>query len=516
MVSIECIAPENVAFDETMSAKEAREALASTVRRAKELKIPTVILFEGWGASGKGYMIEKLISELDPRGFKVYSIGGATADERRYPMLRRFWTKLPSYGNISIFDRSWYREVSISRVEDGLPHKTVELYYDEIREFERQLADDGYIIIKFFLNISKEEQRERFEALESSAATKWRVTDDDHRRHKNYAKYYEAFAEMIDRTNRIFAPWHVLDASDKKLTARTVVEIVNRTLTAAIDEKLAKKGDEDWSRKDDAIDYELAERTHANPIPADVRVDMAIDPLPIPPLDSYDLSRIVTDEEYKVRLKELQNELFKLHNKLYMKKRPLIIVFEGWDAAGKGGSIKRLTSGLDPRGFEVIPVAAPTPTELSYQYLWRFWNTIPKTGHIGIYDRSWYGRVMVERLEGFAKRREWVRAFDEMNHFERSLVRSGAIVVKFWLHIDDDEQLRRFTERQNTPEKQWKITDEDWRNRDKRLGYHISVDQMLSLTNTPYAPWYVVESNNKKYARLKVLECIISEIKKNL
>ena len=195
---------------------------------------------------------------------------------------------------------------------------------------------------------------------------------------------------------------------------------------------------------------------------------------------------------------------------------PLVIVFEGWDAAGKGGAIKRLTSGLDPRGYEVVPVSAPTPTELSYQYLRRFWMTLPKTGHIGIYDRSWYGRVMVERLEGFAKQREWTRAYDEMNKFERTLVRSGAIVVKFWLHIDDDEQLRRFTERMNDPDKQWKITDEDWRNRDKNLAYHIAVDQMLELTNTEYAPWYVIEANSKKYARLAVLSAVIKEIKSRM
>ena len=516
MIESKLLRPEIVMENELLDKKELREDLAKTFRIAKELKIPTVILFEGWGASGKGYMINKLISELDPRGFKVFSIKDATEEERRYPMLRRFWEKLPSNGKVSIFDRSWYREVSISRVEEEIPKKTIDLYFNDILEFERQLSDDGCVIIKFFLQISKKEQGARFEKLEETDATSWRVTKDDHRRHKMYKEYYKAFSEMIERTDSDFAPWRVLDASDMKLTANAVCKIVNDVVKTAIEQRKAQNDDAEWNKKDDGIDYALASDTHQCPILPSVRRDAAIEPVKIKKLDEYDLTLDVGEDEYKTRLKQLQNELFELHNKLYSKKVPLVIVFEGWDAAGKGGAIKRLTSGLDPRGYEVVPVSAPTPTELSYQYLRRFWMTLPKTGHIGIYDRSWYGRVMVERLEGFAKQREWTRAYDEMNKFERTLVRSGAIVVKFWLHIDDDEQLRRFTERMNDPDKQWKITDEDWRNRDKNLAYHIAVDQMLELTNTEYAPWYVIEANSKKYARLAVLSAVIKEIKSRM
>lgn len=504
----------NPAINADTPVEELRERLASTVRRAKELKIPTIILFEGWGASGKGYMIEKLIRELDPRGFKVYSIGAANEEERRYPWLRRFFMKIPSNGNISIFDRSWYREVSIGRVEEGITGKELSARFDEIAEFERQLTDGGYLIIKFFLHIDKDEQKRRFEKLESEKATEWRVTERDHSRHKKYDKYLEAFSEMIERTDKPDAPWHVLGAAEKKKTAAKVIALTLERLEAAIAAKEAET--EEAKRKWDGIDYELAEKSHKCPLIPEIRRDPELEPSPIAPLDEYDLTKKYPEELYKQRLDALQDELFLLHNKLYTKKRPLIIVFEGWDAAGKGGAIKRLTSGLDPRGFEVIPVAAPTPTELSYHYLWRFWQTLPRTGHIGIYDRSWYGRVMVERLEGFAKLREWTMAFDEMNHFEKALHRSGAIIVKFWLHIDDDEQLRRFTERQNNPEKQWKITAEDWRNRDKRLGYHIAVDQMLKLTNTDYAPWFVIEGNDKKYARIKVLEKVIETVKREL
>lgn len=495
------------------SKKELREELARAVRKTRELKIPVIMLFEGWGASGKGYMIEKLISELDPRGFKVHSVKEPMGEELRYPMLHRFWEKLPSAGNLSIFDRSWYREVSISRVENKISANKLEKNYRDISEFERQLCDDGCIIIKIFLQISKKEQARRFEALEASPNTSWRVSDEDHKRHKKFDQYKTAFAEMIERTDSDAAPWYILDAEDRGETAHAVCKILLDRLESAAALKRASGGN---VKKSDAIDYALAEASHSSPMPAGVRRSPDIIPLPIKKLDEYDLSLTIAEDEYKKRLKLLQDELFALHNKLYKKKTPLIIAFEGFDAAGKGGAIKRLTAGLDPRGYEVVPISAPTPTELSYQYMRRFWTALPKSGHIGIFDRSWYGRVMVERLEGFASYGEWTRAYDEINKFERTLVDSGAIMMKFWLQIDEDEQLRRFNARMNDPDKQWKITDEDWRNRDKRLGYHIAVDQMLELTNTEWAPWFVIEANNKKYARIKVLETTVARIRERI
>ena len=236
----------------------------------------------------------------------------------------------------------------------------------------------------------------------------------------------------------------------------------------------------------------------------------------MPRLRDIDLKHEVADEQYRAELKDAQQRLGELHNRLYQKKMPVVLGFEGWDAAGKGGAIKRLTRALDPRGFEVVPTAAPSPVELNHQYLWRFWRALPKDGHITIFDRTWYGRVMVERIEGFARPDQWLRAYTEINQFERSLTEWGAVVLKFWLHIDPDEQLRRFTDRQQTPEKQWKITDEDWRNRDKWPQYEEAVDQMLSLTSSVDAPWIIVESNDKRYARLKVLESVITALEERL
>ena len=212
----------------------------------------------------------------------------------------------------------------------------------------------------------------------------------------------------------------------------------------------------------------------------------------------------------------MQNRLSHLHNQLYKKKIPVVIVYEGWDAAGKGGNIKRLTAALDPRGYEVIPIASPKPFEKDRHFLWRFWTRLPKTGHIAIFDRSWYGRVMVERLEGFCSENDWQRAYNEINEFEKELADWGAVVIKFWVQIDKDTQLARFTERQNTPGKQWKITDEDWRNREKWDLYEGAVDEMLHKTSTTYPPWYILESTDKRYARIKALKIVIEQLEKAL
>ena len=233
-------------------------------------------------------------------------------------------------------------------------------------------------------------------------------------------------------------------------------------------------------------------------------------------LSEIPLDKSLTDEEYKAELDRLQKRLGELHNELYKKRVPVVIAYEGWDAAGKGGNIKRIAAALDPRGYEVHPIASPEPAEKARHYLWRFWNRLPKDGHIAIFDRTWYGRVMVERLEGFCSENDWQRAYNEINEFEKELDDWGAVVVKFWVQIDKDTQLARFTDRQNTPEKQWKITDEDWRNREKWDLYEDAINEMIEKTNTTYAPWTVLESNDKKYARIKALKTVIKAIEKRL
>lgn len=304
-----------------------------------------------------------------------------------------------------------------------------------------------------------------------------------------YAEYSRAFLDMIFRTDREYAPWIQIDAKSKKQASYEVCSHVESALEAALN------------------------RQKSTSAPC-IRTDDDIKTLPTGQLNSYNLSVGIDDEDYKTALKTAQARLFELHNMMYQRRIPLIVVYEGWDAAGKGGNIKRLTDGLDPRGYEVIPVAAPTPPELYRHYLWRFWNSLPKNGHIAIYDRSWYGRVMVERVEKFCNDEQWKRAFDEINHFELNLCDWGAVIIKLWLHIDRDEQLVRFNERQNSDDKRWKITDEDWRNRSKWDLYETAVDDMLRYTNTENAPWVVIESNDKKFARVKAINAVITQTEK--
>lgn len=235
--------------------------------------------------------------------------------------------------------------------------------------------------------------------------------------------------------------------------------------------------------------------------------------MPMPKLSEVALNRTLDENEYRRRLKERQNQLRELHSELYLKKIPVILAFEGWDAAGKGGTIRRVAKALDPRGYQVIPIAAPTPDEAARHYLWRFWKHLPRDGHVAVFDRTWYGRVLVERVEGFCTESDWRRAYREINEFERELSDWGAVVLKFWLQIDKDEQLLRFQARQNDPEKSWKITDEDWRNRSKWEQYEVCVNDMLRYTSTRFAPWHIIESQNKMFGRVQTLDLIVSAIR---
>lgn len=472
--------------------KKLEKELETLPQRIKEAKIPVIILFEGWGAAGKGSIISELILNFDPRGFKVYSTTNPTEEERRHPPMWRHWKNLPEQGLMSILDRSWYQDVSVARVEEDLPDAENLHRMNSINTFERQLTDNGYLILKFFLHISQKEQKARFDKLEEDKNTAWRVNERDRWRNKHYNLYYRTLDEMLEYTNTPNAPWHVVCSNDSQAALLSIYRTVLDSVQDAIEMK--KQG---------------ISISAAKGIPAPKPFNLVHTPL----LSEITLEdKTITDEKYKRELAKLQKKLKALHYKLYRRKLPVIVAYEGWDAAGKGGNIKRISAALDPRGYEVIPIAAPTKPELNRHYLWRFWTKIPKTGHIAIFDRTWYGRVMVERIEGFCTEEDWKRAYQEMNEFERELTDWGAVVVKFWIHIDQDEQLRRFTDRQNTPEKQWKITEEDWRNREKWPQYEVAVNDMLQKTSTEFAPWHIIESQDKKYARIKTLKILIKAI----
>lgn len=463
-------------------------------RECKRLQIPVMIVFEGWGAAGKGTLINRLIQPMDPRGFKVYTIGQASEEEYMRPFLWRFWTKTPAKGRIHIFDRSWYQRVIYDRIDQGLDRDQLRNAYNEIVFFEENLTLDNHLIIKLFLHISKKEQKKRFKKLESSPETKWRVTERDWRHNEQYDDYLHSYEEMIEKTDTEFAPWTIIEAEDREYAEVKILSTVVTAMKNKLAEAEAKKAAAD----------------------ADNEVSIVRSPYKTTVLESVDLGKTLSKEEYKKRIKALQERISKLHSEIYKRRIPVILAFEGWDAAGKGGAIKRLTEKLDPRGYEVIPTASPNDIEKAHHYLWRFWNAVPKAGHIAIFDRTWYGRVMVERIEGFCTQDEWQRAYKEINEMEAQFASFGAVVLKFWLHIDKDEQERRFKERMEIPEKQWKITEEDWRNREKWDQYEEAVDEMIVRTSTSYAPWIIVEGNSKYYARVKVLESVVRALEERL
>ena len=468
--------------------EEVREKLTTQQTKMKEHKIPVLVLVEGWGTAGKGSVIGEVIQNIDPRFFKVATFDKPTDEEKRKPFLCRYFTKIPEAGKFMFFDSGWMDEVTGAELHNKLKSKEYEQRIDSIRRFERQLTDNGYVVLKFFCHISQKEQKKRIEALESDVDTRWRVSDNDKWQNKHYDKCLEVFDKYMEATNAPSAPWYIIESKSKKWAELQVLE----TLTQGIDVALQNQS--------------LAVPLLQNPFPL----------VKMPKLSEIPLNMMADEETYKEELDALQERLGELHNRLYRKKVPVVILYEGWDAAGKGGNIKRVTSALDPRGYEVHPIASPEPHEKARHYLWRFWTRLPKDGHIAIFDRSWYGRVMVERIEGFCSENDWKRAYHEMNEFEKELHDWGAVIIKFWVQIDKDTQLSRFNDRQNTPEKQWKITEEDWRNREKWDEYEVAVDEMIQKTSTAYAPWHILESVDKKYARLKALKIIIEELEKVL
>jgi len=460
--------------------------LGALQRGAFQAGVPVVILFEGFDAAGKGNAISSLLRALDPRGFRVWVTKPRTEDEALRPFLWRFWNRIPARGRFAIFDGAWYMEPAEALAGGKPDRESVARRLADIRSFERQLADDGALVIKFFLHISKKEQKKRFERLSADPATAWRVTKEDRRRHRNYARYLAAAEELLKESDDPWAKWTPVAANDRRHTALTVLRTVAGALEGRLAAGAAAAGKAQIPREKASV------------------------------LKSLNMKRSIARGEYDASLERKQKTLRRLEHRIFMERIPVVIVFEGWDAAGKGGCIKRLTRRLDPRGYEVAPFSAPTPEEKSRHYLWRFWREMPKAGHITIFDRSWYGRVLVERVEGFCSRDEWTRAYREIVEMEQSLADAGAVILKFWLHISQAEQLRRFRDREGTPDKRWKITEEDWRNRRRRREYESAVEDMVRLTGAPHAPWTIVEADSKLYARIKVLDATIAAIGRRL
>lgn len=468
--------------------EEVRKRLADIQIQVKEKKLPVLVVLEGWDAAGKGSVLGKVIKDLDPRFFDVRTMDKPSEDELRRPFLYKYFAQLPEAGKFMFLEGGWMDELNTALLRGKISEAEYERRCRSVECFERQLTDNGYLLVKFFFHISKKEQRKRMDILLEDKNTSWRVSDKDRWQNKNYDKCLELFDSFMQRSEESAAPWNIIDAKHQKWAQLELMSV----LLEKIDERLE-------SGVKEAVIPENVFKLKSMPMLSEIELNQDMDVM-----------------EYRKELAKCQKKLAKLHNELYRKKIPVIIAYEGWDAAGKGGNIKRIAGALDPRGYDVHPIASPEPHEKSRHYLWRFWTRLPKTGHIAIFDRTWYGRVMVERLEGFCSQNDWQRAYNEINEFERELKDWGAVIIKFWVQIDKDTQLARFRDRENTPEKRWKITDEDWRNREKWDQYEDAINEMIQKTSTDFAPWHILESNNKYYARIKALKIVIREIEKAL
>ena len=464
------------------------ERLGLVQRLAREAKKPIIIVFEGWRGARRSAIINTMMQQMDARGFDVYSTVRMNEEEHKQPFFTFFWQHLPALGNIAVYHRSWYYMKTASEVncKEGNANCCQNISYDHINTFEKMLTDDNYIILKYFLHLSPEQQKENIAKNAKTLGKAWREVSPAIDESDKYEEYLERYEKMLEATDKVNAPWHLISADDRRSAEIEIITSIVETVEKAIN----------------------------TPVTAAAAV--------IRPNNKYDVlgkinaTQELSKEDYKKELDKYQKRLKLLQIEMFKAQIPTVICFEGWDAAGKGGAIRRLTAALDPLGFSVHPVSAPNVVERQFHYLWRFWVHLPEPGNIAIFDRTWYGRVMVERIEGFAKDYEWQRAYDEIKDMEQQWAEHGFAIAKFWLQIDKEEQLRRFNDRQNDPMKQWKITDEDWRNRDKWEAYEEAVNEMLVRTDTSYAPWTVVEGNNKYYARLKVLKTVVELFEKKL
>jgi AMP-polyphosphate phosphotransferase len=468
------------------------ELLEAQFRLGQQKRSALVLLISGVRGAGKGETVNLLNAWMDPRHILTHAFDNPSDEEVERPPMWRYWRKLPPKGQIGMLFGSWYTAPIIDRVFKRSKAATLLHAIDEINAFEKMLTEEGVQVLKFWFHLGKDQQRKRLKSLEADPNTRWRVTERDWAFFKHYDRFRQISEDVLRATSTGCAPWTVVEGENPEY--RSIV--VGRTLLAAMRKCLDQP-------------EETAARTSA-PSP----ILRPVDDLCI--LDRIDLTAAVAKPAYEKRIAKLQAELSLLTRDPRFASHNVVCVFEGMDAAGKGGAIRRLTAALDARLYETIPIAAPSDEERAQPYLWRFWRHLPRKGRYTIYDRSWYGRVLVERVEGFCPEAAWRRAYSEINQFEQQLTSQGTIVVKFWLQISQDEQLRRFEEREKTRFKQFKITAEDWRNREKWDDYEAAASDMIERTSTHNAPWTLVAANDKYHARIKVLETVVSAVKSRL
>lgn len=467
-----------------------REQLLEIQKKLAGSKCSAIVIIAGVEGAGKTEVVNQLLEWLDARGVEIHALDKPTDEEAERPYMWRFWRLIPPKGRMSIFLGSWYTKPIVDRTFREIGNSKFQDYLEEICSFENMITKEGIILIKLWLHIKKDILIKRMKKIEKDPLQSWRISKREWNFIKEYNKFRKVSETALGKTNTKESPWFVIESEDFRFRNFTVAKTIIERLKDGIESKVKEK---------------LPTLKAAKFEPPAENI-----------LKKLDYNKKIEEKEYEKKLTILQSELFKIIQKMQKKDKSLILVFEGPDAAGKGGTIRRITQALNAKDYRVISVAAPTDEEKARPYLWRFWRHLPRKDKITIYDRSWYGRVLVEKIEGFCTQDEWKRAYSEINQFEKELSDFGILIFKFYLSITPEEQLKRFKERQTTPYKQYKITEEDWRNRAKFYSYEACAVEMMEKTSMPYAPWFVIPANDKNFTRIEVITQIIKGIKRNL
>lgn len=467
-----------------------RVELLTAQYELRKADFQVIVLVAGDDRPGCNELINVLNEWLDTRFLETNTFGEPTDEEQERPKFWRYWRVLPPDGRIGVFTRAWVTQAVRARVLGGSSKSRFERELDHIRSFEQTLSVEGVLLLKLWLHLPKSELKQRLKRAKKRKVGKWwRFGKDELQIYRRYNRGIRIVEQALRETSDGGAPWHIIESTDARYRNLTV----GRMLLDAIRRRMSEPPQDESGRGPD----EPIEDSHTI-------------------LDTVDLSVSLAKTDYEKQLVRYQRKLSRLSRRARAKGVSTVLVFEGWDAAGKGGIVRRLTGAMDAEDYRVVPIAAPTEEERVHHYLWRFWRYLPRAGRMTIFDRSWYGRVLVERVEGFASRAEWMRAYTEINQFEEQLVEGGIVLAKFWLHIDPDEQLRRFKARELTPFKKYKITEEDYRNRERWNEYELAVNQMVERTSTELAPWHIVAANSKYHARIEVLRTVCRCIERRL
>ena len=496
-----------------------REELLEAQFQLKDARFPVILLFHGVDGAGKGDTVNTLHEWMDTRLISTRAYDTPTTDEAERPLYWRYWRDLPPTGRVGIFLKAWYTDPFLRRVYGQITEEEFDRALLRIMAFERTLSVGGAVILKLWLHLGRKHQKQAFQALESDPHQAWRVTKQDWEHWKSYDHFIPVAERLITRTSTGLAPWEIVEGFDSRFRNLEVGALLLRAVRRGLEGDRRRRDHGSGAALDHGIG---APRRSGEEQEEDDRLKDAGNAALIGPpssvtiLSTLDMEKSLDKTTYKRKLTRLQGRLNTLRRRAREKDLSMVLVFEGWDAAGKGGAIRRVVRAMDARFYQVISVAAPTEEERAHHYLWRFWRHLPRDGRVTIFDRSWYGRVLVERIEGFASEAEWMRAYLEINDFEAELVGHGMVLAKFWIHITPEEQERRFRDRAVSSVKSWKLTEEDWRNRERWDAYERAIHDMVERTSTGIAPWTLIEGNDKRHARVRVLQSVCDALEKAL